>query len=162
MIVVSNTSPLIGLASIRRFDLLHQIFGRITIPQAVYRESVTKGRESGGAKREVTEATWIDTRTVSDRAAVTSLLERLDEGEAETILLAREMTADWVIMDERKGRKIVTKWGFHKIGTLGILLKAKQLGLLSVVRPEIELLCQEDFMVSQDVVDAVLRYAGEL
>ena len=65
-------------------------------------------------------------------------------------------------MLERNGRKIVTEWGLNKIGTLGILLKAKQLGLLSIIRPEIELLCQEGFTVSQDVVDAVLRHAGEL
>jgi predicted nucleic acid-binding protein len=162
MIVLSNTSPLIGLASIRRFGLLHQMFGHIVIPQAVYRESVTEGREVGGAKREVTAARWVETRTVTDRAAVTTLLERLDEGEAETIVLAREMAADWVIMDERRGRKILTEWGINKIGTLGILLKAKQLGLLSMIRSDIELLCQEGFTVSQEVVDAVLRYAGEL
>jgi predicted nucleic acid-binding protein len=162
MIIVSNTSPLIGLASIRQFDLLRRMFQHIVIPQAVYRESVTEGHEMGGAKRAVMEAVWIETRTVTDRAAVTTLLERLDEGEAETIVLASEMHADWVVMDERKGRKIVTEWGLNKIGTLGILLKAKQLGLLSSIRPEIELLCQEGFTVSQDVVDAVLRHAGEL
>lgn len=162
MIVVSNSSPLIGFASIHRFDILHQIFGHIIIPQAVYREAVIEGREIGGAKREVTAATWIETCTVGNRNAVNELLERLDEGEAETIVLAYEISADWVLMDERKGRKIITEWGLKKIGTLGILLKAKQIGLLSVIRPEIELLCQEGFTVSQDVIETVLRYAREL
>ena len=90
------------------------------------------------------------------------LLDRLDEGEAETIILAREISADWVLMDERKGRKILTAWGLQKVGTLGLLLKAKQLGLLPTIRPDIELLRQEGFTVSQDVVDAVLHYAHEL
>ena len=57
MIVVSNTTPLIGLASIERFDLLRQMFGDITIAQAVYDEAVVAGREMGGAKREVMNAT---------------------------------------------------------------------------------------------------------
>ena len=162
MIVVSNTSPLIGLASIHRFGLLYRMFGQVIISQAVYREAVTEGREIGGAKREVMAAAWIETRSVMDRVAVDELLERLDEGEAETIVLAREMSADWVLMDERRGRKILTEWGLKKIGTLGILLKAKQLGLLPVVRPDIELLCQEGFTVSQEVIDAILHYAHEL
>ena len=56
MIVVSNTTPLIGLASIQRFQLLEQLFGEIYIPQAVYDETVVAGREAGGAKREVQAA----------------------------------------------------------------------------------------------------------
>lgn len=161
MIVISNTSPLIGFASIHRFDLLHQIFGTISIPQAVYREAVIEGHEVGGAKRDVSAAAWIQRYVVKNRAAVDELLARLDDGEAETIVLAHELSADWVLMDERKGRQIATKWGLKKIGTLGILLKAKQIGLLSTIRPEIELLCQEGFTVSQDVIETVLQYANE-
>jgi predicted nucleic acid-binding protein len=52
--------------------------------------------------------------------------------------------------------------GIDKIGTLGILLKAKQMGLLDLIRPEIEKLQQQSFSMSQKVVDAVLREAGEL
>jgi predicted nucleic acid-binding protein len=52
MIVVSNTTPLIGLAVLGRFQLLEQLFGEIHIPGAVYVESVVAGRAEGGAKRE--------------------------------------------------------------------------------------------------------------
>ena len=130
MIVVSNTTPLIGLASIDRFDLLRQLFGEIQIAQAVYGEAVTAGREVGGAKEEVSTATWIRTTVVQDRLAVEVLLDELDLGEAETIVLAREVNADLVLMDEKKGRRKVSQLGLQKIGTLGILLKAKQVGLL--------------------------------
>ncbi len=95
MITVSNATPLIGLASIGRFDLLRQIFGEITIAQAVFDETVTKGRESGGAKLEVARANWVSVVPVKDRLAVAVLLDELDEGEAETIVLARELKADW-------------------------------------------------------------------
>ncbi|MDZ7260635.1 MAG: hypothetical protein ONB05_00745 [candidate division KSB1 bacterium] len=61
MIIVSNTTPLIGLASIQRFDLLQQLFGEIYIAQAVYDEAVVAGREAGGAKHEVSTASWIKT-----------------------------------------------------------------------------------------------------
>src|SRR5262245_46085955 len=138
MIVVSNTTPLIGLATIQCFDLLQQLFGRIYIPQAVYDEAVTTGRERGGAKLEVSSADWIETILVQDRLAVEVLLDELDLGEAETIVLARELDADWVLMDEKKGRRKVTELGLNKIGTIGILLKAKETGLLPQIRPDLE------------------------
>ncbi len=161
MIVVSNTTPLIGLAQIQRFDLLQQLFGEIHIPQAVYDEAVVRGREEGGAKQEVSTATWIKTVSVKDRLAVEVLLDELDVGEAETIVLAGEINADWVLMDEKKGRRKLTQMGISKIGTLGILLKAKQVGLLTAIRPEIEKLRQQGFSISQDVIDAVLQQANE-
>ncbi len=94
MIVISNTTPLIGLATIQQFDLLRQLFGEVYIAQAVYNEAVVAGREAGGAKQEVSAATWIKTVPVKDRLAVEVLLDELDLGEAETIVLARELSAD--------------------------------------------------------------------
>lgn len=161
MIVVSNTTPLIGLASIQRFDLLRQIFGELIIAQAVYDEAVVAGREIGGAKREVLAADWIKTVHVKDRLAVEVLLDELDLGEAETIVLARELAADWVLMDEKKGRRKLTQLGLQKIGTVGILLKAKQVGLIAELRPELGLWRERGFGVSQGVIDAVLRQANE-
>jgi len=161
MIVVSNTTPLIGLASIERFELLHQVLGEVQIAQAVYDEAVSAGREEGGAKREVSTASWIKTIAVQDRLAVEVLLDELDLGEAETIVLAREVNADWVVMDEKKGRRKLDQLGMQKIGTLGLLLKAKQAGLLSVIRPDVERLHLQGFSLSQAVIHAVLVEAGE-
>jgi hypothetical protein len=103
VIIVSDTTPLIGLATIERFDLLYQLFGKVHISPAVYQEAVLLGREVGGAKREVSTATWIETITVNNHFAVEVLLDELDLGEAETIVLAHEIGADWVLMDEKKG-----------------------------------------------------------
>jgi predicted nucleic acid-binding protein len=161
MIIVSNTTPLIGLASIQRFDLLQQLFGELYIAQAVYDEAVVAGREAGGAKREVSTAAWIKTVRVKDRLAVEVLLDEMDLGEAETLVLAREIGADWVLMDEKKGRRKLKQLGLKKIGTVGILLKAKQVGFLSAIRPDIERLCQQGFTLSQAVIDQVLQEAGE-
>jgi predicted nucleic acid-binding protein len=131
VIVVSNTTPLIGLAVVGQFDLLRQLFGRIIIPEAVFAEAVLFGREQGGAKQEVTNADWIEVAAVSDRLAVDVLLDELDRGEAETIVLARELHADWVLMDEKKGRRKLVELKQNKVGTVGIILKGKQAGLLA-------------------------------
>jgi uncharacterized protein len=161
VIVVSNTTPLIGLASIQRFQLLERLFGEIHIAQAVYDEAVVAGREAGGARQQVLAATWIKTLPVHDRLAVDMLLGELDLGEAETIVRARELNIDWALMDEKKGRRKLAQLDMPKIGTLGILLKAKQVGLLSAVQPEIERLRRQGFSISQSVVEAVLQQAGE-
>jgi len=161
MIVVSNTTPLIGLAVIQRFDLLRQMFGAITIAPAVWAEAVTAGREAGGAKSEVAGATWIKTVHVADRLAVEVLLDEMDLGEAETIVLAQQLRADWVLMDEKKGRRKATQLGLNRIGTVGILLKAKEVGLLTMIRPELTRLRELGFSISQSVYESVLRHAQE-
>ena len=161
MIIVSNTTPLIGFASIQRFDILHQLFGEIYIAQAVYKEAVIAGYEVGGARKEVQDADWIKTIDVKDQLAIQELLGEMDLGEAETIVLARELNADWVLMDEKKGRRKLDQFNLKKIGTVGILLKAKQMGLLSVIEPEVKRLRQQGFSLSQMVVDAVLQQADE-
>ena len=115
----------------------------------------------GGAKREVSTSGWIKTIPVQDRLAVEVLLDELDLGEAETIVLARALNADLVLMDEKKGRRKLTQLGLPKIGTVGILLKAKQVGLLSAIKPDLERLRLDGFSLSQSVIDAVLEQANE-
>jgi uncharacterized protein len=161
MIVVSNTTPLIGLAVIGQFDLLRQMFGEILIAEAVYHEAVVAGRDEGGAKGEVSSADWIRVHAVRDRLAVDVLLDELDRGEAETIVLAQELGADWVLMDEKKGRRKLAQLNQAKVGTVGILLKAKQVGLLKQIRPSLYQLRSSGFSISDSVIRAVLEQAGE-
>lgn len=161
MIVVSDTTPLIGLASIGRLNILQELFGEVYIPQAVYDETVTHGRVEGSAKQEVDDASWIHVAQVQDRLAVNILLDEMDLGEVETIVLAGEMEADWVLMDEKKGRRKLSQLDIPKIGTIGILLKAKQIGLIPILKHEIESLQKTGFPISQIVVDEVLKMAGE-
>jgi hypothetical protein len=162
VIVVSDSSPLISLARIGRLELLQGLFGEVFIPQAVYAETVVVGREKGSAKQPVSAAAWIKTVIVRNSQAVVALLSKLDQGEAETIVLAQELNAEWVLMDEKAGRRKLTEMGINKIGTLGILLRAKSAGLLSAVRPDIEKLRAQHFSISQAVIDAILKEANEL
>ena len=98
---------------------------------------------------------------MKDRLAVNVLLDEMDLGEVETIVLASEINADWVLMDEKKGRRKLTQLNIPKIGTFGILLKAKQLGLIPLLKPEIEDLQKSGFSISPLVVDEILKMASE-
>ena len=161
MIVVSNTTPLIGMAVSGHFDLLGRIFSKIYIPQAVFDEAVVFGRDEGGARSEVSGADWIEIKQVKDRLAVDVLLDELDLGESEVIVLAREIQADWVLMDEKKGRRKLAEMGVKKVGTVGILLKAKEIGMIPAIKPELILLRQRGFSLSEYVYNRALQQAGE-
>jgi predicted nucleic acid-binding protein len=161
MIVVSNTTPLIGMAMADRFDLLQKLFGQIAIPQGVFEEVVLEGGERFGAP-EVREASWIETIEVKDKLAVEVLEDELGKGESETIVLARELGADWVLVDERLARRKLDSLGFRTIGTLGVLLKAKDASFVQTIRPEVDKLRTRGFRLSKRVYEDVLRIAGEV
>ena len=77
------------------------------------------------------------------------------------IILAQELSADWVLMDEKKGRQKLTELHLSKVGTVGVLLKAKLEGLLNELAPELEKLEKREFHISQSIIDSVLKRAGE-
>jgi len=107
MIVVTNSTPIISLAKIDKLHLLRDIFGKIYVPNAVYKEVALKGKGRPGSK-EIEEAEWVASKEVYNITSKKHLLAYLDEGEAEVILLADELSADLVIMDERKGYEVLS------------------------------------------------------
>lgn len=126
MKVISNASVLIGLGSIGMLLLLRERFPEgILVPEAVWREVVDEGAERPGA-REVSAANWIKIQKVNDDGMVRLLRAELDEGEAEAIALAYEMSADVVLLDERDARRAAIRMGLKVLGTVGILLWGKK------------------------------------
>lgn len=130
MIVVSNSTPLIALSRINKFDLLREYFGEIHIPKEVFDEVVTRGGNLSGAE-EAASAEWIKVGNVGNKIAVESLSITLDKGEAEAIVLAREKDA-LLIIDDGDGRRTAESLGLKITGTLGILLLAREDGKLDL------------------------------
>ena len=159
-LVVSNAGPLITMATISRLDLLKALFEQIVIPQAVYDEVVVHGEGEPGSQ-EIDEATWITTVQVKDRLAVNLLQETLDAGESEAIVLAQELNARYVLLDDGLARRKARLIGLRMTGTLGILLMAKEAGLIPAIRLVLDELRQTDFRVSDRVYREVLTRAGE-
>lgn len=129
MIVVADSSPLIALCRIGRLELLHDIFGKLMIPDAVWREVSETDLEKAGAK-EILSASWIERQSVRDTSLVHLLRQDLGAGESEAIVLAREVNAAIVLMDERRGRAAATRLGLTCTGLVGILLEARRRGIL--------------------------------
>ena len=125
MIVVSDTTPLISFLKIGHIDLLEKLFGRVLVPQAVYDE-LTVDMRFEEEVRQIEQSTFIEVRSVKNPESV-SVLKRvtgLDKGESEAIVLADELKADVLLMDEVKGRTVSNEMGIKVMGTIGMLMAA--------------------------------------
>jgi len=161
LIVVSNTSPLTNLAAIGHFDLLQSLFGQLHLARAVVAELSSGGRSWPGAI-ETANAAWIEAHPVADRQTVDALRLELDAGEAETIVLALQLRADLVLMDEQAGRRAAQYFDLNVMGVVGLLVRAKQRHLIPAVGPLLEnLQRQAGFYLSQSVFEHALELAGE-
>jgi predicted nucleic acid-binding protein len=149
--VISNASPLIALEQIGHLDLLKGLFPTVLIPPAVVREVAPT----------VTLPTWVSEHTLTQPIGPQILRAALGLGESEAICLALEISAQWVILDERPARRLAQALGLPVIGTLGILLASKRRGLLTAVRPCIDALVNLGFHISPGLYDLVLADAGE-
>lgn len=121
MIVISDTSTIVHLNNIGKVDLLEKIFSEILIPEAVYDELAIVPSQ----KQVVDKNQWIKVVAVSDIDLYLSLRRRWDHGASEAIALSIELQPDFLVIDEKKGRKIASEYGIEVIGLLGILKAAK-------------------------------------
>lgn len=161
MLIVSDTSPLINLAAVNSLNLLHQLHNQIIIPQAVYDEIVILGKGQVGSD-EIKAANWIEVRPVVNNHMVKALEVDLDNGEAEAVVLAVELDADLLLIDERKGRAVAARLGIKHIGLLGILVQAKRSGLIPAVRPIMDkLMTNAGFWISNELYEHILETTVE-
>ena len=153
MIVVSDTTSITSLLQIGQCELLFRLYGEVLIPQAVHRELLPA---------HPVLPDFLHVEAARNRAEVQRLQSELDLGEAEAIVLAREKTADLLLMDEADGRRVALREGVSIIGLLGVLVRAKRSGLIGSVR-ELTARLEDvaDFRVAAEVKEVIFRSAGE-
>ncbi|MCD6290840.1 MAG: DUF3368 domain-containing protein [Anaerolineae bacterium] len=157
---VSDASPLINLARVGHFDLLAAFYGQVVIPQAVYEEVVVRGEGREGS-REVRNASWIKVQPPQDELAVRALATELGTGEAAAIILAQELSAPLLLIDEVRGRRVAQQLGLQVRGTLGILARARREGRIPSLREALDLLRVRGTWIDQELYEEVLRLVGE-
>jgi hypothetical protein len=147
VIVVSNSSPLICLAKIDALDLLRRLYGSLTISQDVYAEVVVSGAGRPGSF-EISNARWIQVRKVTRPAEVTAAQERfgLGLGELSTLILAKEIGAELLLLDDLRARKLAQQKGAFVQGTVGILELCFRRGYLRDLREAYALLMKRVFI----------------
>ncbi|MBI5568243.1 MAG: DUF3368 domain-containing protein [Chloroflexi bacterium] len=158
--VIVNATPLINLSLIEHLGLLKQLYGEVLMPPAVQAELLAGGAGRVGVT-DVPHAGWIRVMPLRDPRRAELLLTDLDRGEAEVIALAQELAAALVIIDERLARRHARRLGLNLTGTLGVLLRAKQQGLLPAVKPLIDQLRAGGIWLSDVLVTEALKLADE-
>lgn len=156
--VVTNNSPLAALWAIDQLDLLHRLFQEIWIAPAVADEFVAVARDE--RLKALAERPWIRTVPLRDPRPRISILG-LDRGETQTLALAAEGSASLVIMDERKGRTAARRMKLRLTGTVGVLMLAKDRGLLASVGPWLARLEEHGMYLGSEVIARALALAGE-
>lgn len=161
VVVVSDTSPVRALAHLRLLELLDDLFDRVLVPPAVADELLRPPRRF--APIDVGTIPFIAVQAPTGPTPAVAEVGELHAGESEALTLAAEVDADALLIDERAGREVARRMGVATLGTLGILLAAKERGSVTAVRALIDSLSAElGFFVGEPLRREVLRRAGEL
>ncbi len=157
---VVNTSPLIYLAQLDRLDLLRRGADEILVPPTVLEELGAKPDPSS-FRIDDARRTWLRCEASRDPKLLEVLKLELDAGEAEAIAVAYERSVDRAVIDDLAGRRYVRQLGVPLVGTLGLLLAARLRGELGSLKREIERLKAVGFYAGDELVQKILRAAGE-
>jgi uncharacterized protein len=153
MIVVSDTSVITSLIHIGNVRLLQELHGTVLIPRAVHLELLRSHKNLPA---------FLETRDAENREMVARLTAELDTGEAEAIVLCKELRADLLLIDEKLGRQVALREGIRIAGLIAIIVEAKHRGLIDSARKVVEQLEKDaGFRVSDLVKSEAFEKAGE-
>ena len=147
--VITDTSCFILLDKIEALDVLHALYSRIVT-------TVQIANEFGKPLPD-----WIEIKKVNDKDRLNRFAEKVDLGEASAIALAIELTSPLLIIDDLKGRNLASQLQLNYTGTLGLLISAKQKGIIAVLKPYFEKIKSTDFRITPALLQKLLEASGE-
>ena len=148
-VIISDTSCFIILSSIDELSLLQKLYGTIITTQDIAMEYGEKLPD------------WVEIVTLKDKHKQQLLEMQLDKGESSAIALGLETENSTLILDDLKARKIALQLNLSYTGTLGIIIKAKQKGIIDAVKPIIEKIKRTNFRISPELELQALKEALE-
>ncbi|MDE0012176.1 MAG: DUF3368 domain-containing protein [Candidatus Poribacteria bacterium] len=159
--IISNNSPLVALLGLDRLSLLRDLYTEVWIPQEVKEEFL--GIERMPRQQALNNAPWIKTVSLADVQDISTYVRSgLDLGEAAVFALAKEHDAQFVIIDELKARQHAARIGLPFKGTVGILLEAKEAGLIDAIKPLLIGLRDNGMHLSELLINNALQEADEV
>lgn len=158
MIVIADTTPLNYLVLIKEQEVLPRLFERVIIPRAVWMELQDEGTPESVREWLADQPDWLEITQTSLTAD--DALAALDTGEQEAILLAQELHADILLMDDKDGRREAVRRNLAVVGTLGLLDDAAEKGLLDLTRA-LASLRRTSFRAAPALFEALLERDAE-
>jgi predicted nucleic acid-binding protein len=148
-IIISDTSCLIILTNIGELDLLQKVYGKIVTTTDIASEFGEKLPD------------WVEVVSVIDKLRQQLLEMQIDKGESSAITLALETSENTLIIDDYKARKVAEQLGLNFTGTIGVIIKAKHLGIIDSIKPYIEKIRETNFRISTELEIKALQEANE-
>jgi len=145
--VVSDSTCLIGLERAGCLDILPALFDSVMITPEVEREFSGK-------------FDWLKVENLTNSLLVAALQMIVDSGEAEAIALASEKNC-LLISDDKQARSAAKRLGVAVIGTVGVLIRAKQNGIITEIKLILDALDANEFRLSRALREEALKIAGE-
>jgi predicted nucleic acid-binding protein len=152
-LIVADTSPIFYLLSIENIEVLPSLFGTVLMPEAVRDELLHPAAPESVRGWAGHLPAWVEVRP--SRLVIDGELQALGAGEREAIALALSIHADMILIDERKGATVALSKGFEVMGTLGILDRAAERGLLDLADAFTRLKAT-NFRYRQEMLDDLL------
>ncbi|MBS1834575.1 MAG: DUF3368 domain-containing protein [Acidobacteria bacterium] len=158
MIVIADTSPLNYLVLIHHAELLAAVYGKIILPAKVLQELQRPGAPEAVKDWASNLPAWVE---VQDAPPIVLGVDEsdLDEGELAALQLAVGQRGCLVLLDDAAGRRAATALGIQSIGTVGILIRGSQLGLVDL-DSAISALKGTSFYMSRYLLNAVAAHSG--
>ena len=128
-LVIADSGPIFSLATINKLELLDEIFDEVKIPKAVWNEITFDKNTSFYHSIQL----FFESRVV-EISSFNELTFLMDYGESESVILYKELNADFLLIDDKKARRIAENFNINCVGTLGILSTAKEKGLVKDLR----------------------------
>ena len=156
---VVNSSPLIFLSKVGLLDWLQLAADTVVVPEAVARE-INRRRPADVTANALARTSWLRIVAVP---AIPAVIQSWDLGPGESAVLAHAYTHPGVIaiLDDGLGRRCADLLGIPLYGTLGLVMTAKQRGLIAAARPVVLTLKQHGMYLSDRVIDRALALIGE-
>ena len=158
-VVICNTSPIQYLYQADLLELLPTLAGQVYVPEAVVAE-LQEGQRRNVLLPALEDLSWLIVRPVRDRTLL-PLVTHLGDGEKEVLALGLETQDPLLLLDDRDARRYAQTLGLEITGTLGLLLRAKERGILGAVRPVLDRLQALRFRLNAKTRQMVLKRAGE-
>lgn len=155
-IIVADTGALISLIHINQLQIIEEIFGEYYIAEAVWDELV----KYDNPYFDKTQLENLKAKTVKI-SAYNYLSLVMDYGESESVILYQELNANWLLIDDNKARQLAESLNVNCIGTLGVLLQAKQRGIIKELKPQFEKLLLVGRYFSIKLLNNILLKIGE-
>jgi predicted nucleic acid-binding protein len=157
MILVADASAIIALATCDSLTLLDALFGNVLIPEVVFSEVTMLDKPQSERLRNYLRGKV----RVVDMQRYVYLDAFADAGETQAMLLYKEVSADYLLIDDKRGRKVAKINQIKTVGSLGVLLQAKRMGLIPCVAPLIEQIAASSVFISESLIQTVLELANE-